>query len=33
MSTDHKQPFGLHHLTVIPENFDPATPEDTPDDG
>jgi len=31
MSTDRQYPMGMHHMTVVPENFDPFDDPDIED--
>jgi len=33
MSAEQQYPMGMHHMTVVPENFDPFDEPDIEDDG
>jgi hypothetical protein len=32
MAAKQRQPFGMHHVTVVPTNFEPAADDEESDD-
>ena len=32
MAATQRQPFGMHHVTVVPTNFEPAVDDDSADE-